>query len=130
VAVASARNHLHPHPHLIAQFLRGWLLFLTPNQQCQSTKDTMQDMQGVACVVKTSFICSAIVTQYQHVTNGQRTDTRRLHIRGDVAILFDCLLSVRKLGKQSMISDRLPKLGNLYISQVKYKSEKKLENFF
>jgi len=81
-------------------------------------------MERVAYVVKTSFICSAIVTQYQHVTNGHRTDIRRLHIRGDVAILFDCLLRVRKLGKQSMVSDRLPKLGNMYISQVKYIYEK------
>jgi len=46
-AVASAgpyANNLHldpdrkPHQHLITQFFTGRMLFLTPNQQCQSTE--------------------------------------------------------------------------------------------
>ena len=48
-AVASAgpyANKLHlapdrlPHQHLITQFFTGRMLFLTPNQQCQSTEGT------------------------------------------------------------------------------------------
>jgi len=47
LAVASAgsyANHFHlapgglPRQHLITQFLAGQMLFLTPNQQCQSTE--------------------------------------------------------------------------------------------
>jgi len=44
VAVASAgpyANHLHLVPdsqHLITEFFIGWMLFLTLNQQCQSTE--------------------------------------------------------------------------------------------
>jgi len=47
VAVASAgayENHLHlapyrtPCQHLITQLFTDWMLFLMPNQQCQSTQ--------------------------------------------------------------------------------------------
>jgi len=47
VAVASARpyaNHLHlaldrqPYQHLITQFFTGWMLFLMPSQQYESTE--------------------------------------------------------------------------------------------
>jgi len=44
VAMASAgtyANHLHfaPCQHPITQFFTGQMLFLMPNQQCQSTED-------------------------------------------------------------------------------------------
>jgi len=51
-AVASAgpyANDLHfapdrqPHQHLITQFFTGQMLFLTPNQQCQSTAGITMD---------------------------------------------------------------------------------------
>ena len=38
-------NNLHlaadrkPHQHLVTQIFTGWMLFLMPNQQCQSTED-------------------------------------------------------------------------------------------
>ena len=47
MTVASAgpyANNLHltpdrqPHEHLVTQFFKGWMLFLTHNQQCQSTE--------------------------------------------------------------------------------------------
>jgi len=50
MAMASAgpyTNHLHlapdrqPRQHLITQFFTGRMLFLTPNQHCQSTKATI-----------------------------------------------------------------------------------------
>jgi len=49
-AVTSAgqyANNLHlasdrkPQQHLISQFLQAHMLFLTPNQQCQSTEGTL-----------------------------------------------------------------------------------------
>ena len=45
--VASARSYANklqlapdtqPRQHLISQFFTGWMLFLMPNQQCQSTE--------------------------------------------------------------------------------------------
>jgi len=45
VAIAGPyANNLHlasdrqPHQHLITQFFTGWMLFLLPNKQCQSTE--------------------------------------------------------------------------------------------
>jgi len=54
-AVASAapyENKLHltldrqPHQHLITQFFKGRVLFLTPNQQCQSTESKYKARQS------------------------------------------------------------------------------------
>ena len=37
VEVASAGPYAN-HLHLVTQFFMGWMLFLTPNQQCRSTE--------------------------------------------------------------------------------------------
>jgi len=51
VAVTSAgpyANYLHlapdgqPCQHLVTQFFTFWMLFLTPNQQCQSTEGKLK----------------------------------------------------------------------------------------
>jgi len=71
VAVTSAEpyaNHLHltpdrqPRQHLMTQFFTGWILFLTPNQQCQSSEGNNTGLTNIRQMLTRFFTAHCFVS--------------------------------------------------------------------